>query len=140
MVVEDDEQSFQERLLTLEARETRAAEAEQLVRDSGCRILMNGKMVPVFTLEAEASCASLEEPVAQASKADLQRILLRICSISDVARAIATEMLPTTTTSKSATSSVATGSKRKASDSGTSYRCNRCQQRFETDRNLPKDR
>lgn len=50
-------------------------------------------MVPVFTLEAEASCASLEGPIALASKEELQRVLLRICSISDVARAVATEMV-----------------------------------------------
>ena len=136
VVVEDDEQSFQERLLALEERERRAAEAEQLARDSGCRILMDGKMVPVFTFEAEASYPSLERPVDLASKEELQRVLLRICSVSEVARVIATEMLPNT---ESATSTVATGSKRKASDVETVYRCTRCKLRFETDENLPKD-
>lgn len=99
--------------------------------------MMDGKVVPLSTLEAEATCASLERPVALASKADLERILLRICSVSDVAKAIATEMLPTTT--MSANSTVATGSKRKASDVETIYRCTRCKLRFETDKNLPKD-
>jgi len=110
--VGDDEQSFQERLRALEERERRAA-------------------------EAEASCDSLEGPIALASKADLERILLRICSVSDVAKAIATEMLPTNTASASST--VASGSKRKASDAETIYRCSRCKLRFETDKNLPKD-
>jgi hypothetical protein len=137
VVVEDDEQSFQERLLALEEREKRAAEAEKLAQDSGCRILMDGKMVPVFTLEAEATCDSLERPVAIASKADLERVLLRICSVSDVARTVATEML--TTTTASASSTVAAGSKRKASDAETIYRCTRCKLRFETDKNLSKD-
>lgn len=68
-------------------------EAEQLARNSGCRILMDGKTVPVFTLEAEASCKPLERPVALASKEELQRVLLRIWSVSEVARAIATETL-----------------------------------------------
>jgi hypothetical protein len=98
---------------------------------------MDSKMVSVFTLEAAASCESLEGPVALASKADLERVLLRICSVSDVAKAVATEMLPTATTS--AGSTVATGSKRKASDAETIYRCTRCKLRFETDKNLPKD-
>lgn len=137
VVVEDDEQSFQERLLALEERGKRVAEAEQLARHSGCRILMNGQMVPVFTLGAEASCASLERPVTLASKADLERVLLRICSVSDVARAIATEMLPTAIAN--ATSTAATGSKRKASDAETIYRCTRCKLRFDTDEILPKD-
>lgn len=136
VVVGDDEQSLQERLLALEERERRAAEAEQLARDSGCRILMDGKMVPVFTFEAEASYPSLERPVDLASKEELQRVLLRICSVSEVARVIATEMLPNT---ESATSTVATGSKRKASDVETVYRCTRCKLRFEMDENLPKD-
>lgn len=139
VIVEDDEQSFQERLLALEERERRAAEAEQFVRDSGCRILMDGKMVPVFTLEAEASCASLERPVDLASNEELQRVLLRICSVSEVARVVATEMLANTTTAESATSTIATGSKRKASDVEMVYRCSRCKLRFETDENLPKD-
>ena len=140
VVEEDEEQSFQEQLLALEEREKRVAEAEQLAIDSGCRILMDGKMVPVFTLKAEASCASLEVPAAMASKADLERVLLRICSVSDVAKAIATEMLPTTTTTTaSAMSTFATGSKRKATDAETIHRCNRCKLRFETDENLPKD-
>lgn len=137
VVVEDDEQSFQERLSMLEERERRAAEAEKVARDSGCRTMMDGKVVPLSTLEAEATCASFERPVALASKADLERILLRICSVSDVAKAIATEMLLTTT--MSASSTVATGSKRKASDAETIYRCTRCKLRFETDKNLPKD-
>lgn len=137
VVVEDDEQSFQERLQALEERERRVLEAERLAHDSGCRMLMGGKMVPVFTLEAEASCDSLERPVASASKEELQRILLRICSVSKVARAITTEMLSITT--ESATSTVATGSKRKPSDAETIYRCSRCKLRFETIENLPKD-
>lgn len=113
------------------------ADPDKLARESGCRILMEGKMVPRFTLEAEPTCASLEEPVALASKADLERVLLRICSVSDVARTIANEMLPNTTTS--ATSTVAAGPERKASNAETIYRCNRCHLRFETDENLPKD-
>lgn len=93
VVVGGDEQNFQERLLALEERERRAAGAERLARESGCRISLDGKIVPVFTLEAEASCASLEGPIALASKGELQRVLLRIRSISDVARAVATEMV-----------------------------------------------
>jgi hypothetical protein len=112
VVVEADEQSFQERLRALEERERREA-------------------------KAEVSCDSFKEPVALASKADLERILLRICSVSDVAKAIATEMLATTTASASAT--VATGSKRKASDAETIYRCTRCKLRFDTDEGLLKD-
>ena len=138
VIVEDDEQSFQERLLALEERETRVAEAEKLARDSGCRILMDGKMVPVFTLEAEASCASLEEPVALVSKEELQRVLLRICSISEIARDVATEMLLTTTTGN-ATPTVVIDSKRKATHAETVYRCSHCKLRFETDANLPQD-
>jgi hypothetical protein len=137
VVVGGDEQNFQERLLALEERERRAAEPDKLARESGCRILMDGKMVPVFTLEADATCASLERPVALASKADLERVLLRIRSISDVARAVTTEMLPKTETS--ATPNVATGSKRKASNIETIYQCNRCHLRFKTDENLPMD-
>lgn len=137
VVMEDDEQSFQEKLQALEERETRVAEAEKLARDSSCRISMDGKMAPVFTLEAEASCASLEGPLALASKEELERVLLRICSVSNVARAIATESLATTT--ESADSAVATGSKRKVNDAETIYRCSRCKLRFETDKNLPKD-
>jgi hypothetical protein len=137
VVVEDDEQSFQERLQALEEREWRVAEAERLAHDSGCRVLMDGKMVPVFTLEAEASCESLEAPVASASKEELQRVLLRICSVSEVARALATNLLPIT--AESAASTVATGSNRKASDAETIYRCTRCKLRFETDEDLPKD-
>lgn len=137
VVVKDNGQSFQERLQALEEREWRVLEAERLAHDSGCRILMDGKMVPVFTLEAEVSCNSLERPVASASREDLQRVLLRICSVSKVARAITTEMLPITT--ESTTSTIATGSKRKASDAEMIYRCSRCKLRFETDENLPKD-
>ena len=62
VVAEDDEQSFQERVLALEQRERRVAEAEQLARNSGCRILMDGKMVPVFTPEAEATYDALLKP------------------------------------------------------------------------------
>lgn len=137
LVVEDDQSNFQDRLQALKARERRAAEAEQLAHDSGCRILMDNKMVPVFTLASDASCASLEEPVALASKEELERALLRICSVSEAARVIATEMLPTATTTS--TSAVPFGSKRKATDAETTYRCSRCKLRFETDENLPKD-
>jgi hypothetical protein len=99
---------------------------------------MDGKMVPVFTPEAEATYDSLIEPVALASRKNLQHVLLRVYSVSDVAMAIATEMLsPISATS--ATSTVASGSKRKASDAETIYRCNRCHLRVETDNNLPKD-
>lgn len=136
-VVEDDEQSFQERLQALEEREKRVAEAEKLARESSCRVSMGDKMVPVFTLEAELSCASLEDPVALASKEELEHVLLRICSVSKAASAIATESLATTT--ESAASTVATGSKRKADDAETIYRCSRCKLRFETDKNLPKE-
>ena len=137
VVVEDDEQTYQERILALEKREQRTAEAEQLARDSGCRILMDGKMCPVFTLTANASCETLEGPAALASKVELERVLLRICSISQVARVVASQMLPAATTSS--TSTLAAGSKRKAPDVETIYRCSRCKARFDTDVNLPKD-
>jgi hypothetical protein len=113
------------------------SEAEQLTRDSGNRILMDGKMVPVFTLETEASYAPLEGPVALASKADLERILLCICSVSQVARTVAAEMLSITRTN--AAPGMTEGSKRKASDAETVHRCSRCKMRFEMDENLPKD-
>ena len=98
---------------------------------------MNGKMVPVFTLETEASCPSLEGPVAQASKAELERVLLRICSVSEVARTVAGEMLPTAATY--AADVMPCGTKRKALEAETTHRCSRCKLRFETDENLPKD-
>ena len=83
MVVKDDGTSYQERPLAQEKRERRAAEVEQLVRDSGCRILVDNRMVPMFTLEAEASCAATEGLAALASKKEVERALLRICSVSE---------------------------------------------------------
>jgi hypothetical protein len=98
---------------------------------------MDGKMCPVFTLTADASCGSLEGPAVLASKVELERVLLRICSVSQVARVVATQMLPAATTS--ATSTQTGASKRKAPDVETIYRCSRCKLRFGTDTNLPKD-
>lgn len=137
LVVEDDQETIQQRLQVLERREQLAVEAEQLARDSGNRILMDGKMVTVFTLDAEASYAALEGPVALASKAELERVLLRICSVSEVARTVATKMLPIATTH--AAPELCSGTKRKASEAETTHRCSRCKLRFETDENLPKD-
>jgi hypothetical protein len=125
LVVEDDQKDLQARILALEQREQRVSEAEQLTRNSnGNRIMMDGKMVPVFILAQNDSYAPLEDSVALASKAELERVLLRVCSVS-----IATNTAP----------GRARSFKRKASGAETINRCSRCKMRFETDESLPKD-
>jgi hypothetical protein len=138
IVVEDDQKDLQARILALEQREQRVSEAEQLTRNSnGNRIMMDGKMVPVFILAQNDSYAPLEDSVALASKAELERVLLRVCSVSEVARAVATEMLPVIATNTAP--GRARSFKRKASGAETINRCSRCKMRFETDESLPKD-
>lgn len=137
LVVEDDHEGFPQRPLTLEEREQPAAEAEQLARASGNRILMGGKMVPVFTLDAEATYPPLEGPVAQASKAELERGLLRVCNVNEVARTVAAKML--SAAAMRAGTEPAAGLKRKTSEAEMARRCSRCKLRFETGENLAKD-
>lgn len=137
LVVEDDHEGFPQRPQALEEREQLAAEAEQLARASGNRILMDSEMVPVFTLDAEATYAPLEGLVARASKAELERVLLRVCSMSEVARTVAGEML--SVAAMHAGTEAAAGLKRKASEAEMVSRCSRCKLCFETGESLAKD-
>lgn len=93
----------------------------------------------VVNLDAEAPCGPHEGPLAVASKDELERAIMRICEVSEVARTLATQMLPVAE-SCTAFETTKTSSKRKASAEHLEiHKCSHCKKRFDTDVGLAND-